>query len=84
MNLRHLCAAAALVAGIAVVASAQAQVSVTNWPGDVPCSALTNNGDGTYTLNQDVQIGSDTTDVISSGNTFATTDEYHVWTVNCP
>jgi uncharacterized membrane protein YdcZ (DUF606 family) len=84
MYFRHLCAVAALIGGIAFVCQAQAQISVTSWPGDVPCSALTNNGDGTYTLNQAVTIGDDTTDVIAAGNIFPTTDEYNVWAVNCP
>jgi hypothetical protein len=76
--------AAALLGSIAAGGGAQAQTVVNNWPTDVPCADLTNNGDGTYTLTQDVVVGNDASNVMAAGNTFSTTDEYHVWAVNCP
>lgn len=84
MRIRNLLGVAALFGGIAVLNSAQAQqIVIDTWPSDVPCSILSQNPDGSFTLTQTVQVGDDPTDTIGAGNTFQTTDEYSVWTANC-
>lgn len=84
MQIRKLLAVAALCGAAATFNTAKAEsLQVNRWPDDVPCSALTNNGDGTYTLQRDVVIGGDTAYPIMSGNTFPTTDEFKVWATNC-
>jgi len=85
MRVRNLLAAGTVLAGLAGLCSARADdLQVNKWPDDVPCSALTNNNDGTYTLQQNVVFGSDDQAyTITAGNVFSTTDEYKVWADKC-
>jgi hypothetical protein len=85
MRIRNLWAVATLCGGIAAFSAAQAQtaIQVTNWPGDVPCSALQLNLDGSYTLTQAVIVGNDTSYPMGAGNIFPTNGEYQVWKTKC-
>ena len=86
MRIRTLMAAAMVYGGIAAIGAAQADdgLTVNNWPGDVPCSAITNNHDGSYTLNQTVVFGNgDDSYTIAAGNVFQTDAEYKVWADKC-
>ena len=81
MHIRNLCAAVALCGGIATFGVAQAQVQVSKWPDDVPCDAISNNGDGTYTLLVPVTLSNGT--IIPAGTTVPTDGEYGVWVTKC-
>jgi hypothetical protein len=85
MRVRNLWAVAILCGGFAAFSAAQAQtvLQVNNWPGDVPCSALQLNPDGSFTLTQAVIVGNDTDYPMSAGNTFPTNGEYQVWITKC-
>ena len=75
MPVRKLLAAAAVGGGMA--AAGMAQAAVANWPGDVPCSAIAVNADGSYTLVTDVALINGQT--FSYGTTFPAGGEYDVW-----
>jgi len=85
MRIRTLMAAAMVYGGIAALGTAQADpLEVNTWPDDVPCSAITNNHDGSYTLNQNVLFGAgDASYTINAGNVFQTDAEYKVWADKC-
>jgi hypothetical protein len=54
-----------------------ARAEVTTWPSGVPCSAITINPDGSYTLSTDVALVNGQT--FASGTTFPAGGEYDVW-----
>lgn len=81
MHIRNLCAVAILCGGIATAGAARADVQVNRWPADVPCDVLSKNEDGTYTLLTAVTLSNG--EVIPSGTTFPTLDEYQVWVSKC-
>ena len=76
MCIRKFLLAAAVCNGL-MAAAGIAQAEVTNWPAGVPCSAITINSDGTYTLTTDVALVNGQTFV--SGTTFPSGGEYDVW-----
>jgi hypothetical protein len=76
MCIRKFYVVAAICSGmIATVGIARAEVA--NWPAGVPCSAVTINPDGTYTLSTDVALVNGQT--FANGTTFPSGGEYDVW-----
>ena len=76
MRIRKFLVAAAICSSMMVTAGI-AQAEVANWPGGVPCSAITINPDGTYTLSTDVALVNGQT--FTNGTTFPPGGEYDVW-----
>ncbi|HTQ35178.1 MAG TPA: hypothetical protein VMI30_13485 [Stellaceae bacterium] len=75
MGIYKFLAAAAVCAGVAMAGTAHAAIAV--WPADVPCSSITVNADGSYTLTTDVALVNG--QIFASGTTFPTGGEYDVW-----
>jgi hypothetical protein len=81
MRIRHLWAVATLCGGIAAFGVAHAQaISVNTWPNDVPCSAISKNQDGSYTLRVPITVGDNT---MPAGFIYPNTGEYSVWDQKC-
>jgi hypothetical protein len=81
MRVRNFWAVAALCGGIVMFGSAQAQTQVTKWPDDVPCSSISKNPDGSYTLVSDITLSDGT--IMQAGNVFPSLAEYGVWVTKC-
>jgi hypothetical protein len=77
MRIRNLCAVAALCGGLVTLGTAQAAVQVTDWPANVPCTAIGRNVDGSYTLLTDVALPDGA--IFAAGMTFPAGGEYDVW-----
>ena len=82
MRIRNLWAAATLCGGIITFGIAQATVlRISKWPDDVPCTAISKNPDGSYTLRTSITLSDG--GMIASGFTVPTTGEYQVWATKC-